>query len=320
IESFSGYSFCKAHSATYAAESMQSLYLKTHFPIEFMVAVINNRGGFYPMEVYIRELVRLGASIEMPCLVHSSWMTRISHGKVYLGFSHIKGVTRQTGEALLSLRSRSDHIRKLDQVIGLVAAAQLDLLIEAGVFRTLEKVKSKLLFERLLLSNAAHVGQLQIFATPNFRYQADVDQTEVMEAQIQMRLLGFTLSTPFILFESLPYASLHLLRNKGTGENVMIIGYYVLEKPVTTDDGRHMCFATWYDQDLVFFDTVHFAEVLRKYPLKGKGVYEIKGTIEWHYGYPQIMVYFCRQIAALGDRIKTADILTYYEYLRLTEG
>src|SRR5690606_38857561 len=45
IESFAGYSFCKAHSASYAVESYQSLYLKAHYPIEFMVAVINNQGG-----------------------------------------------------------------------------------------------------------------------------------------------------------------------------------------------------------------------------------------------------------------------------------
>jgi DNA polymerase-3 subunit alpha/error-prone DNA polymerase len=39
--------FCKAHSASYAVESYQSLYLKVHYPVEFMVAVINNQGGFY---------------------------------------------------------------------------------------------------------------------------------------------------------------------------------------------------------------------------------------------------------------------------------
>ncbi|MEZ5001339.1 MAG: hypothetical protein R2727_12235, partial [Bacteroidales bacterium] len=47
IESFAGYSFSKAHSASYAVESYQSLYLKAHFPLEFIVAVINNFGGFY---------------------------------------------------------------------------------------------------------------------------------------------------------------------------------------------------------------------------------------------------------------------------------
>ena len=48
IESFAGYSFSKAHSASYAVESFQSLFLKAYFPLEFQVAVINNFGGFYP--------------------------------------------------------------------------------------------------------------------------------------------------------------------------------------------------------------------------------------------------------------------------------
>ncbi|HCD48066.1 MAG TPA: hypothetical protein DEQ46_05480, partial [Cryomorphaceae bacterium] len=47
IESFAGYAFAKGHSASYAVESYQSLYLKAHYPLEYMVAVINNFGGFY---------------------------------------------------------------------------------------------------------------------------------------------------------------------------------------------------------------------------------------------------------------------------------
>jgi DNA polymerase III alpha subunit len=50
IESFAGYSFCKAHSASYAVESYQSLYLKTYFGVEFMVAAINNGGGFIDLK------------------------------------------------------------------------------------------------------------------------------------------------------------------------------------------------------------------------------------------------------------------------------
>jgi len=46
MESFAGYSFCKAHSASYAVESFQSLYLKTYYPLEFYTAVVNNFGGF----------------------------------------------------------------------------------------------------------------------------------------------------------------------------------------------------------------------------------------------------------------------------------
>ncbi len=63
IESFAGYSFSKAHSASYAVESFQSLFLKAHYPIEFMVAVINNFGGFYRTWVYFNETQRCGGQM-----------------------------------------------------------------------------------------------------------------------------------------------------------------------------------------------------------------------------------------------------------------
>ena len=53
--SFSGYSFCKAHSASYARVSFQAAYLKAHYPAEFMAAVISNQGGFYgPPGLHLR--------------------------------------------------------------------------------------------------------------------------------------------------------------------------------------------------------------------------------------------------------------------------
>ena len=78
IESFAGYSFSKAHSASYAVESFQSLFLKAHYPLEFMVAVINNFGGFYRTWVYFNEAQRCGAKIELPCVNRSRNETRIS--------------------------------------------------------------------------------------------------------------------------------------------------------------------------------------------------------------------------------------------------
>ena len=62
--SFAGYSFNKAHSASFAVESYMSLYLKTYFPQEFMVAVINNFGGFYSSELYFLELLKAKGDIE----------------------------------------------------------------------------------------------------------------------------------------------------------------------------------------------------------------------------------------------------------------
>jgi DNA polymerase-3 subunit alpha len=90
IESFAGYSFCKAHSASYAVESYQSLYLKVYYPIEFMVSAINNGGGFYRTEVYIHETRMSGATIQNPCVNSSEFKTTLYGKQVYLGLMHIE--------------------------------------------------------------------------------------------------------------------------------------------------------------------------------------------------------------------------------------
>ena len=66
ITSFSGYSFCKPHSASYARVSFQAAYLKTHYPAEFMAAVISNQGGFYSTFAYVSEARRMGVTIRQP--------------------------------------------------------------------------------------------------------------------------------------------------------------------------------------------------------------------------------------------------------------
>ncbi len=66
IESFAGYAFCKAHSASYALESFESLYWKGHYPAEFMAAVLSNEGGYYSASEYVEEARRMGLAILLP--------------------------------------------------------------------------------------------------------------------------------------------------------------------------------------------------------------------------------------------------------------
>src|SRR5258706_15604682 len=63
METFGGYAFAKGHSASYAVESYQCMFLKTHFPLEFMVAVINNGGGFFGVEYYVYKARMCGGNI-----------------------------------------------------------------------------------------------------------------------------------------------------------------------------------------------------------------------------------------------------------------
>ncbi len=80
IQSFASFSFAKGHSASYAVESYQSLYLKAHHPLEFLVGVANNFGGFYHTEFYLHEAKRAGATIEAPCINTSEELCSLLSG------------------------------------------------------------------------------------------------------------------------------------------------------------------------------------------------------------------------------------------------
>ncbi|MBU2446984.1 MAG: hypothetical protein KJ666_15640, partial [Bacteroidetes bacterium] len=71
IESFAGYAFCKAHSASFALLSFQNAYLKAHYPAEFMSSVLSNQGGYYSAAVYVQESKRLGLKVLLPSINES---------------------------------------------------------------------------------------------------------------------------------------------------------------------------------------------------------------------------------------------------------
>jgi len=95
--SFHGYSFCKPHSASYARVSFQAAYLKTHFPAQFMAAVLSNQGGFYSAFAYVSEARRLGLEILPPCVNQSEiqWQGR---GQI------LRGGLMASGKRGISLR------------------------------------------------------------------------------------------------------------------------------------------------------------------------------------------------------------------------
>ena len=132
IESFAGYSFSKAHSASYAVESYQSLYLKAHYPLEFITGVINNFGGFYSSWVYFNEAKISGASLQVPCVNRSEYKTCIRGKDIFLGFIHVAGLEAGVGRLICDLRITnyegevtSDEIRVTSDE-GLTAALSPD--------------------------------------------------------------------------------------------------------------------------------------------------------------------------------------------------
>jgi len=157
IESFAGYSFSKAHSASYAVESFQSLYLKAYFPLEFQVAVINNFGGFYHTWVYFYEARRQGGVLHLPCVNRSFEKTSITGTDIFTGFVHVARLENKLMQQLMDERGQNGPFTDLEDFIQRInpGMEQLILLIRIGAFRFTGKSKSQLLWEAHLLQKTS---------------------------------------------------------------------------------------------------------------------------------------------------------------------
>jgi len=291
IESFAGYSFSKGHSASYAVESYQSLYLKAYYPLEFMVGVINNFGGFYRTEYYIHEARMLGAQIEAPCINHSGYLTSIDGKTVWLGFVHLSGLEQKPVMAALNERKAHGVFASLFDFMQRVSIEieQLRLLIRIGAFRFTGKSRQELMWDIHLQSggNKRTFAHLELFAEHRAEYTLPVlEQDPYGDALDEVELLGFSLCSPFDLIKYRPVNAgiCAIDLSKYRGQKVSIFGYYVTMKPTRTVKGEEMCFGTFLDRSGNFFDTVHFPQVLSAYPFRGKSVYEITGKVTEEFG------------------------------------
>ncbi len=288
VESFSGYSFCKAHSASFAVESFQSLYLKTYYPREFMVGVINNFGGFYSTEYYVHEARMCGAKIEAPCINHSINLTTIYGETIYLGFIHIQSLERNVSHRIVEERLRNGPYLSLEDFVGRVdlGREQLDILIRMGAFRFTGRTKCELMWQKYAVHNPQAklpVGQPVLFGnSQHVDYTLpSLEESPFDQAYDEIELLGFPLCSPFDLLEQRPAQTIVLTQdlNSLVGRRVSMLGYYVTRKPVTTSNGKLMSFGTWLDEEGKYFDTTHFPPSLERYPFQGKGLYLIRGLV-----------------------------------------
>ena len=106
IEGFAGYAFAKGHSASYAVESYQCLYLKAYEPLSYMVSVLNNGGGFYSTEEYIQEARRWGGEVLGPCVNRSERLFVRDGSRIWVGLHWISGLERGGIDRLLETRVR----------------------------------------------------------------------------------------------------------------------------------------------------------------------------------------------------------------------
>ncbi|WP_343606230.1 DNA polymerase III subunit alpha [Fluviicola sp.] len=307
IESFAGYSFCKAHSASYAEESYQSLFLKVYYPVEFMVAAINNGGGFYRTEIYVHEARMSGGRINNPCVNRSQVATVLFGNEIYLGFSLLQGLPSEIADLIVVERERAGNYASLEDFIRRVPIGieTIQTLIFIGAFRFTGKEKNELLVgARMMLVNFRPEHRMAtLFEQPAKEYLLPQLRRSLFEdAFDEIELIGFTVScTPFDLLETSFRGNVMARElNAFHKKQVRMLAYLVSRKHVPTKRGD-MYFGTWIDHEGTFFDTAHFPDSLKVYNFAGGGCYLLYGTVEVDFHFPTITIHKMAKMPMIAD-------------------
>lgn len=316
-ESFAGYAFAKGHSASYAVESYQSLFLKAYYPLEYMVATINNYGGFYRTELYVSEAKLHGGNIHAPCVNQSEIETTLYDKEIYLGFHLLLSFESNSMHAIVNERQAkgvfSDFNNFIDRVE--ISLEQISILIRIDAFRFTKKDKRSLLWEaHFKLDNRNRRDRSRPVPTDDyemkdlFRIQRPEYKIPTLEnswqedAFDQIELLSFPLHSPFdlirpddtevVLAEDLP---------KHVGKIVWIKGYLIHRKHTQTKSGTSMYFGTFLDEKGQWLDTVHFPPIAQQFQFRGTGVYKVRGKVLEDYDCINVEVEYMEKMDVMED-------------------
>lgn len=285
IESFAGYAFAKGHSASYAVESYQSLFLKAYYPLEYMVATLNNSGGFYRAEYYVHEARMNGAIIEPPSVNKSHYHTVIDGKTIYLGFMMLDSFEVKNATKIVSEREKNGLFLDLDNFIERVniSLEQISILIKINAFKFTKRNKRELLWEAYMKVNKVCLEEQvsTLFKSEKIIYNTPKLSSSYFDnAFDEIQYLGFPLCSPFELLKApLNQNSIAIDLPQYIGKKVTVYGYYVTAKKTTTSKGSLMFFGTFVDVYGNHIDTVHFPQTIEKYPFKGKGIYALTGMV-----------------------------------------
>src|SRR5690554_4260066 len=297
MESFAGYSFNKAHSASFAVESYQSLYLKTYYPLEFMVAVLNNYGGFYQRKLYVNEARKAGGAIHLPCINRSETRTSIRGTDIFLGFDSLQNLEGKLALTILAERHRNGEYSSLENLVMRTKAGleQVAVLIRCGAFRFTGLNKKELLWETHYLLAGKRTEPINGLFPQLETSKPILPQLEsslIEDLYDELELIGFTVSAPMFDLAKSAYRGNAQAPDLPAleGKTVRMVGDFVTDKTVRTKYGDYMKFGTFLDVNGDFFDTVHFAKSLKAYPLRGNGIYLLEGKVVQEFGCPSIEV------------------------------
>jgi DNA polymerase III subunit alpha len=307
MEKFAGYGFNKSHSAAYALIAYQTAYLKAHYPMEYMAALLNSFLNNTDQVVkYINECREKNLELLPPDVNASDKDFTVVEGKIRFGL----GAVRNVGEAAIEviIRSRDeqgpfhsfyDFVERVDSQK--VNRRVLEQLIKCGAFDTLHPGRAQVfaaLDAALERAQAAQrdrqSGQVNMFANLRPRKKqvpdhqlADVPDWDGRQTLLfEKESLGFYLSGhPLDSYRSqiaaLCTTDTQRITEKPDGSEVVMCGMLSTIKELTTKKGERMAFLSLEDKEGTR-EVVMFPEVFAQARdfLEGDEPRVVMGTVQ----------------------------------------
>lgn len=147
---FASYGFNKSHAAAYSLISYQTAYLKAHYPVEFMCAVMTlDMTNTDKLQFFKDEVKKMGIEVLTPDINKSDVEFSVEDGKIRYALAAVKGVGDGAMRSVIEEREHKGEYKNLSDFIHRVDAKiinrrQLEQLIKAGAFDCLDTNRAKL--------------------------------------------------------------------------------------------------------------------------------------------------------------------------------
>ncbi|MGN0913537.1 MAG: DNA polymerase III subunit alpha [Alphaproteobacteria bacterium] len=211
MEKFASYGFNKSHAAAYSLISYQTAYLKAHYPVEFMCAVMSlDITNTDKLQFFKEECKKSGIEVLKPDINKSGSDFWVEDGKIRYALSAIKGVGEACMKAIEEERvahgpykSMSDFIHRTD--FKQINRRQLEQLAKSGAFDCLDKNRCKL-FENVEtiirhIYSATELktsSQTSLFGNDELKAEVKLadkpDWPELEKLRLEAEAIGFYLS------------------------------------------------------------------------------------------------------------------------------
>jgi len=145
IKEFAEYGFNKSHSAAYAFLAYQTAYLKAHYPVHFLAALLTSeaeRGATPQVVKYIGECHEMGIQVQPPDINKSEFRFTVENGNIRFGLAAVKGIGQAAVEELVAARKKAGGFKSpfdlfVEHDTKVLNRKAVESLIKAGAFDSL---------------------------------------------------------------------------------------------------------------------------------------------------------------------------------------